>query len=147
MTNVCFIGHSKVEDIEMLKNKMKIVIRELIENGAKNFYFGGRGMFDFICWEVTDALQKEFTFIKKIYCYECSSHSRKKPRWLNLEDYDQFELLDFYDKTPKAIYFRNCAMIDKCDQCIFYVEKRSGSGAYKAFEYAQKHKQNYINVF
>lgn len=146
LTNVCFIGHSKLNDIDDTKEKTKKLIISLIDNGAKNFYFGGRGMFDFMCWKAVEELKNIYKHIKSYYGYENSNHARRSPKWLNKQDYDECILLDFFDKSYKAIYFRNCAMIDACDFCVFYAGNSNSSGAYMALCYAQKKKKSLVNL-
>lgn len=146
MTNVCFIGHSKIENICDVKNNVKTIVEELVSNGSKNFFFGGRGMFDHICWEVVTELKKQNNSIQRYYCYESSHDARKAPKWLDKNDYDECVLLNFFDKSYKTIFFRNCAMIDACDLCVFYAEERISSGAYKALFYAKKKNKTHMNL-
>ena len=72
----------------------------------------------------------------------------KRPKWLKTEDYEEFVYLDLqFEWWYQRIYYRNCAMIDRSDIVLFYVEERENSGAYKAYKYAKLKKKETINLY
>jgi len=151
MTKICAVfGHSTIELTKELEKLVFETCDELIKQGCKFFYFGGFGEFDALCHKVVSELKKIHIQVKRIFCLYDPRHLRmlKRPKWLTKEDYEDFIYLDLdNDWWYKRIYFRNCAMIDISDVILFYVEKREGSGAYKAFKYAKKRKKQIINLY
>ena len=70
--------------------------------------------------------------------YKFIDRPKKRPVWLKQENYEDFIYLDLdFDWWYKRIYYRNCAMIDRSDIVVFYVEPKENSGAYKAYKYAE----------
>ena len=150
MNKICSVfGHSKIEITNDLENKLFETFKELINKGYEYFYFGGFGMFDDLCHKVVSQLKSEHTEIKRIFCLSDPRHLRinKRPKWLKSEDYEDFIYLDLdFDWWYQRIYYRNCAIIDKSDIIIFYVEERENSGAYKAYKYVKQKKKQIINL-
>ena len=69
----CFIGHRKIEKSIELKQRVKDVINDLIENkGVITFLFGSRSEFDDLCHSIVTDLQKNNPQIKRII-YTCQS--------------------------------------------------------------------------
>lgn len=150
MGKICAVfGHSSIKITRELEEKIFIVIEQLINQGCESFYFGGFGIFDELCHKVVSQLKATYTHIKRIFCLSDPRHLRtsKRPLWLKSENYEDFVYLNLdFDWWYRRIYFRNCAMIDKSDIVLFYVEKRENSGAYKTFKYAMKRKKKIINL-
>lgn len=149
---ICSVfGHSEIEIDEELKTRLYTTLEDLITNkGIDAFYFGGFGMFDDLCYKTVSELKDKYHNINRIFC--CSDprwlRPSKRPRWLNEETYEDIVYLDLeYDYWYTRIYFRNCEMINQSDYVIFYVkDKSSRSGAYKALQYAEKKKKEYVNL-
>ena len=58
------------------------------------------------------------------------------------EDFEEFKYLDLdFDWWYQRICYRNCAMVDRSDIVVFYVEPRENSGAYKVYTYAKQKKK------
>ncbi len=150
MIKTCSVfGHSTIEITKELESKLFETLKNLIDNGCENFYFGGFGMFDELCHKVVSELKLTYNHIKRIFCVSDPRHLRisKRPKWLKREDYEEFVYLDLeFDWWYQRIYYRNCAMIDKSDIIIFYAEERENSGAYKALKYAKQKKKSFINL-
>lgn len=88
--------------------------------------------------------------IKRIFCLSDPRHLRinKRPKWLKNENYEEFVYLDLeFDWWYKRIYYRICAMIDRSDFVLFYVEEREDSGAYKIYKYARLKKKETMNLY
>lgn len=148
--NSCSVfGHSEIEVTKELEYELFATFEKLIEQGCKDFYFGGFGQFDELCHDVISELKKAHPHIKRIFCLFDPRHQRisKRPKWLKDEDYEEVIYLDLeFDWWYQRIYYRNCAMIDKSDVVVFYVEPRENSGAYKAYKYAIRKKKFTINL-
>ena len=139
-------GHRTIEITKVLENKLYSTFEEIINKGCEFFYFGGFGMFDELCHKVVSELKLTYTHIKRIFCLSDPRHLRinKRPKWLKIEDYEEFIYLDLeFNWWYQRIYYRNCAMIDRSDIVVFYVEPKENSGAYK---YAVKKKKSLINL-
>ena len=150
MIKTCSVfGHSTIEITKELEDKLFETFEDLIKQGYENFYFGGFGMFDELCHKIISELKPTYHHIKRIFCLSDPRHLRinKRPKWLMNKDYEEFIYLDLeFDWWYQRIYYRNCAMIDKSDIIIFYVEKSENSGAYKALKYAKQKQKTFINV-
>lgn len=142
-----FFGHRDVDITDRLYSLVNAEIIRAIEFGCRTFYLGGYGSFDNLCRQILTKVRDESLKlkIKLIYCVAQERYLRKKVRYFNRGDYDEIiYLTPSFSGWYKSIYFRNCAMIDKSDLIIFYVEKRENSGAYKAHEYAKRKKDKPI---
>lgn len=151
MVETCSVfGHSKIENTKELEDKLIATFEDLIKQGCKYFYFGGFGEFDDLCHKVVSNLKSTYPHIQRIFCLSDPRHQRisKRPKWLKDEDYEEFIYLDLdFDWWYQRIYYRNCAMIDRSDIVVFYVEPRENSGAYKAYKYAKQKKKKTLNIF
>ncbi len=151
MLKICSVfGHSEINITKELEENLTTAFKNLINEGCEIFLFGGFGMFDELCHRLISELKSTYKNIKRIYCLSDPRHLRpsKRPKWLKSEDYEDFVYLDLqFDWWYKRIYFRNCAMIDKSDVVVFYVEERKNSGAYKAYKYAKQKKKRIINLY
>ena len=142
-------GHSKIEITKELEDRLIATFEDLIKQGCEYFYFGGFGEFDDLCHQVISKLKNTYPHIQRIFCLSDPRHQRisKRPKWLKDEDYEEFIYLDLdFDWWYQRIYYRNCAIIDKSDIVIFYVEERENSGAYKTLKYAKQKKKIIINL-
>ena len=150
MIKTCSVfGHRIIEITKDLEDKLFQIFKNLIDEGCEYFYFGGFGMFDDLCHKVVSKLKLRYSHIKRIFCLSDPRHLRinKRPKCLRNEDYEDFIYLDLdFDWWYQRIYYRNCAMIDKSDIIIFYVQERENSGAYKALKYAKQKKKFLINI-
>lgn len=133
-----FFGHRKIELTEMLKQKVKKIIEDLIiSHNVKTFLFGSRSDFDYLCHLVVTELKEKYSNIKRI-AYTCRSETcvleKERQKWEEI--YSNFQkrkiqLLgveeEFVHNTKytagKASYVeRNQAMINNSDYCIFYFD-------------------------
>ena len=147
--NCSVFGHSKIEITKELEDKLFATFEDLIKQGCKYFYFGGFGEFDNLCHKVISKLKANYPHIQRFYCLSDPTHLRvdKRTKWLKKEDYEEFVYLDLdFDWWYTRIYYRNCAMIDRSDVVVFYVEEKNDSGAYKAFKYAKQNKKIIVNM-
>ena len=151
MDKICsFFGHRKIINAENLQKTVSTLVEKLIlEKGYNVFLFGGFGEFDELSYQVVSTYQKQYSAIKRVFCLSEEKHLllRKRPAYLRGKDYEEFIYLPpSFDYWYTRIYYRNCQMIEKSDCIVFYAEERKDSGAYKALEYAQKRKKEYVNI-
>ena len=142
-----FFGHREIERTEELTSTLTMEIMKVVDLGCHNFYFGGYGAFDELCYQVVTKLKEETPRLnlKRIYCVSQERYLRKRSRYFKAEDYEEVIYLSpSFDGWYKSIYFRNCAMIDNSDFVLFYAEKRENSGAYKAYKYAKGKKDKHV---
>ena len=146
-----FFGHRDIEITDKLYASTTAEILKSVAFGCRNFYFGGFGDFDELCYKIVTKIKNERPDlkIKRFYCVTQERYLRKSSRYFNHDDYDEITYLaPSFEDWYKSIYFRNCAMIDQSDFIIFYAEKKENSGAYKAYKYAKKQKGKYIlNIY
>ena len=144
-----FFGHREVTITEELYATTTAEIAKAVDLGYRNFYFGGYGDFDEICYKIVTKIREENPEkqIKRFYCVAQERYLQKKSRYFEGGAYEGIiYLTPRFEGWYKSIYFRNCAMIDKSDLIIFYAEKRENSGAHKAYLYAKKKKKPLINI-
>lgn len=143
-------GHAKIQDTEELRKIIKLTFKDMIiSKNVRNFYFGGFGKFDEICWEIITELKSQFNDVKRIFCLSDPRHknSSKRPSWIKTNDYEEIIYFDLdYDYWYTRIYYRNCEIINHSDYVVFFVEHMGNSGAYKTMKYAIKKKKNIINL-
>ena len=148
MDKICsFFGHRNVEESQELTALARAEIVKAINFGCRTFYFGGFGDWDSLCHKIVTEMKEEYPRlnIKRLFCVTQERYIRKRARYYNLDDYEDFiYLAPSFEGWYKSIYFRNCAMIDQSDYVIFYAEERADSGAYKAFKHAKKQKDKII---
>ena len=145
----CFIGHRKVEDRDYIFDQVKRCIENLIINSNINtFLFGSRSQFADICLQVVTQLKSEYPNLIRVYL-------RAEYEYISA-DYEKY-LLEIFDKTSyskkahnanRLVYIkRDEELIDNSYFCIFYYKNRAEhSGTAIAFDYANRHKRNIINI-
>ena len=171
----CFIGHRKVSNRNVVYNRVKKTIENLIVNeNVRVFHFGSRSEFDDICHEIVTDFQKIYPDIERInfnrkseYVVKKDEKERLEEQWskllhqdVSLKDYDGEKMSERVACAGRASYVeRNKEMIDDSDYCVFYYKedykpdvskslyKSSGkSGTKIAFEYATVKNKEIINV-
>ena len=144
-----FFGHREIDITKELQNSLISTVMQLIEKGFNNFYFGGFGEFDNLCYAIVTNLQQQYPNIKRTFCYVDKrwQGEPKRPSWLTKNNYEEIIYLQpSFDYWYQQIYYRNCAMIDNSQYVVFYVENSENSGAYKAMQYAIKTKKQLLNL-
>ena len=142
----CF-GHREIQLTEKLYATTTAAIMRAIKQGCRVFFFGGFGEFDRLCYQIVTKLRQENPAweLQRVFCVTSEYYLRKKYHYFKNEDYeDVIYLTPSFTGWYKAIYYRNCAMIDNSAVVIFYAEERKDSGAYKAYKYAKKSKDKQI---
>ena len=161
----CFIGHRKINDTPELRERLRGILSELMQNGAVNFLFGDHSAFNDLCYETVTELKEKYPTIKRIN-FRCD--------YEDADDYTMRFLISGYEESicPKGVGVagrasyveRNQAMIRESDICIFYYgenympsrrksSRRSlthyqpKSGTELAFRYAKSKGKAIINCF
>lgn len=139
--NITFCGHSKLEETEKIKNWLRIVIENLIKQGAKTFYLGGYGQFDTLSAYVLNEIKKQYPNIKIILVL---AYLNKKHD-VSIYDYSIYPSLELV--PPRyAILKRNEYMVDISDVVVSCVKYNYG-GAYTTLKYAKKRNKNIISYY
>lgn len=143
---MCFCGHSKLySSYDSIRAKCLEIVRGLIAKGADSFLIGDYGDFDGLAASVCLALKKDYPNIEV-----CLVLPYYRP---HIDDYTQQRYNRFdsvitpaLENTPYRyrIIKANQYMVDQADIVIAYV--RSGGGAAKTMEYAQKKRKTIINL-
>lgn len=140
----CF-GHHSVEITQELRERTAAAINDAIDDGVREFLFGGLSDFDDLVYEIVSQRKSERPEldIKRTFCFPLDHDLHRYPHWFLKREYESLECPQkSFDYWYKSLYFRNCAMIDESDIVLFYAEDRPNSGAYKAYQYAiGKHKK------
>ena len=146
----CFFGHRDVSDIDSIKEQVKSVVTEIIENeGFDTFYFGGLGDFDDLCFEVLHSLKEKYPHIRLVFCFTDDRSLRKGSYDKTKKGFDECICLPLECNWWYTwIYYRNIAVISVSDLCVFYADPTAEkSGARKALSYAVLKKKRFINLF
>ncbi len=133
---------------ERLRAKVKDCVCALIEEGARTFLFGGMSDFDDLVYDiVTDIRDAQPELgVRRTFCFPLDKNLHKPPRWFRRKQYEALECpMKSFDYWYTSLYYRNCAMIDKSDVVLFYVEPGKEGGARKALDYANKSHKRVIN--
>ena len=153
---VSFFGHRNADLTTEQTAKLTSVIEDLIVNKAvKNFLFGSRSDFDFICHQVVTDLKQKYPEIQR-KCYTCRHETctleSEREYWEKVHSwYEKKEVTllgveeEIEHKTKwvsgKASYVeRNQAMIDDSDYCIFYYDTNY-------LPEIRRHSSRYIGVY
>ncbi len=162
---VCFIGHRKIENTEMVKKDLIKLIFELIKKGTDTFLFGSKSEFDSLCYEAVSEAQQKYPYIKKIYIRSAYPHIDKIYENHLYCFYEETYFPDKIKNAGKASYVeRNQEMINKSDICVFYYNKdylpppqkeskrslssnQPNSGTKIAYNYAVQKKKHILNIF
>lgn len=143
----CF-GHSVIKVDDGLKDRVDRTVDGALDDGVRVFLFGGLSDFDDLVYDIVTSKREQFPSlnIERIFCFALDKQAIRPPHWFAKKEYEGFECpKKAFDYWYKAIYYRNCAMIDMSDLVLFYAENRERSGAYKAYKYAQKAGKQIVN--
>ena len=162
---VCFIGHRRVEVTEELRSALRVVLLELIYEGATDFLFGDHSQFNDLCYDAVTELRQDFPQLRRV---------KLRTGDPELSDYAKRFFLDGYEDSVcpagvaaagRAAYVeRNQAMIRESDVCVFYYDpayspprRRASkhsvtdyqpqSGTALAYAYAVKSGKRVVNLY
>ncbi len=149
---VCFTGHRKIpqEHLNIIAQRLKETLTDLIEHG--HFYFGAGGAlgFDTLAAQTVLELKKQYPHVKLILVLPCLSQTRG---WSS-RDIEIYE--DIKCKADKVVYTsqeytkgcmhkRNRHLVDNSSVCVCYLTERTGGTAYTV-DYARKNNLTVINL-
>lgn len=136
---ITFCGHKDVFDRDAVESWLFDVCRELVLQGAEEFYLGGYGGFDHLSANVLRELKKTHPQIRLILVFPYLNSS------MLTEGYDE-TVYPPLESVPKrfAISRRNEWMVQECDTIVAYVTHGWG-GAAKTLEYARRKKKRIIS--
>ena len=150
---VCFIGHRNIDYIA-IKEKLKEVVKEEIENGCKFFTMGNHGRFDRLAYEVCSELRRTFKDIEIEVVVTTLSQTKTIVEYYGFDNYVlpndvKTVMYDIEEEHFKRrITVSNQKMIDFCDTLIACVdEKKAYGGAIAAFKYAKKKGKKIKNIY
>lgn len=129
---VAFCGHRNIANPEIVKEWLRQVVDQLIDNGADTFYLGGYGQFDSLAASIIYDLKQQYPLIRSVLVLPYLD------RQYSLESYDE-TLYPPIETVPRrfAILKRNEYMIKESDIVVAYVQYSYG-GAYTAWQYAKR---------
>ena len=147
---VSFFGHSRIDDVMMIEERLEMLIRKLLdEKEYIDFFVGKNGDFDRI---VSSVIRRT----KRNYRDDNSCHILVLP-YLTAEFRDNEDYYyDYYDDIEvcessaaahfkAAIQIRNREMVDRSDLVVCFVLKENG-GAYQTLKYAEKAGKSVVNI-
>lgn len=143
-----FFGHRHLYDDESLIFDLLLKqIEPLILNGGyTDFVFGGYGKFDDLALKAVKSLKAKYPQIKTVYAQAYYKYKDIDGMEQLKRLYDEVYYPQLEEKPLKfAIFYRNRAMIDVSDYCIFYVCNDDG-GAFEALKYAKRKNKELFNI-
>jgi|GEM_PF-4551097 len=129
----------------VLENRFKEVVRNLIFEGVDEFWLCEQGTFDCLARLAMKELREEFDWIKLVLL-PAYYPSDAKLDWMDDNDYDLIYPNEVKKAPPQvAILRRNEYIAKHADYIVCYILQKSG-GAYKAVEIARKLNKKIINL-
>ena len=148
----CFTGHRKIppEQLDIIAQRLKNAIIELIKSGYIRFCTGGALGFDTLAANTVLSLKEDYPEINLVLVLPCLSQSDK---W-NFADKETYELIK--ERAAEVIYtsrerirgcmhIRNRYLVDNSSTCICYLTENSGGTVYTV-NYAKKNNLPVINI-
>ena len=147
MGKICvFFGHRFVPEPEKIKQKLKAVVRDLIQEDTDTFWLGGYGDFDHLAEDVVRELKAEFPHIKKVLALAYLPQNKEDYQYKS-QFYDDLFYPEGVENGPQkfAITRRNKYMAENADVIVAYVHGTTG-GAALALKHAKKLKKIIILI-
>ena len=122
--SVCFIGHRKINDTPELRERLRGILLDLIENGTVNFIFGDHSAFDDLCYELVTEFKEKYPVIKRINFRKDYEDADEYTMRFLASGYEESICPCGVGKAGRASYVeRNQAMIRESDACVFYYDE------------------------
>lgn len=148
----CFTGHRRIpaEQYDIIYERLKITIVNLIERGYRFFGSGGALGFDTMAAQVILAMKKQYPLIRLILVLPCLSQAKGWSEY----DYTVYEhIKEQADKvvytslryTRECMHRRNRHLVDNSSACICYLTEMYGGTAYTV-HYARDQGLEIINI-
>ena len=144
---IAFFGHRRIEDIHTSEKRLtELIEKRLEEKEYIEFLVGRNGDFDRIVSSVIRTVQKRKGSVTSAHVlvlpYLTAEYLHNREAFETY--YDEIECFDSsYFKN--AITKRNRAMINRADEILFYLERKTG-GAYEAYRYAREKGKKTENI-
>ena len=152
--SVCFTGHRQVPFSPMLNTRLRKAVKELIGDGAIDFYAGGALGWDMLCARVVLSLRSGYPDIRLHMILPCPAEEQSG-KW-SLADRkvfnevlklaDSVEVLSprYYDGCMKK---RNLRLVEEADCCVcYYNPAQYASGTGQTVRMAEKKGIKVINL-
>lgn len=139
MKSCTFFGHR--DCCEPIKQHLKNVLIDLIENNTTIFYVGNNGLYDS---KVISVLKELKEYYPQISFFVVLAYLPKSREAMQL--YETIYPCGIESVPPKfAISYRNRWMIEKSDYVVTYIKRPQG-GAAQFYELALKKNKTVINL-
>ncbi len=136
-SSCCFTGHRflPAEKSDVIQSTLECLIRELCENGCREFFSGGAIGFDMMAAEAVLKLKKTFPEIVLVMALPCRDQHIK---WGKADRMRYEKLLNRADRivylcesyVTGCMHLRNKYMVDNADLCVAYLKKQGGGTEY-----------------
>ncbi|MBQ8209997.1 MAG: DUF1273 family protein [Clostridia bacterium] len=148
----CFSGHRDVpvEDVERIKNQLRVEVENLINKGVVFYGTGGARGFDLLAAEVVLELKKKYSHIRLIFVLPCFNQTKywnkcdKEKYRIIINRADKVKVLS-YAYTKDCMLTRNRHLVDNSAYIICYNRKNTGGTDYTV-NYAEKQNLKIIRV-
>lgn len=141
---VCFLGHRDCPTDTQTENKLKEVIKNLIENGYYEFWVCDNGLFDWLSRMVLSELNKLYSHLVISFVL-----SNEVSEFTYTQLSEKYEIIIPEDAIKAAgklkIIKRNEYIVRNAEVIICYIDHPSG-GAYRAVKLAEKLNKKIINI-
>lgn len=148
---VSFFGHRRIENpIKIEAELEKEIIRLLSEKQYVEFLVGRDGDFDLLVSSVIHRCKRTIRSDNSVHVwvlpYTTAEYRNNKDDFHDY--YDEVEICASSKKHhfKAAHQVRNCAMVDRSDLIVFYIQHNTG-GAYQTLLYAQRQGKHIINLY
>ena len=162
---VCFIGHRKIVDTPLLRERLRKLITGFVENGTVNFIFGDKSEFNSLCYDTVTELKQKYPAVRRIHFRKDYEDANNCTMQFLISGYEESICPKGVSKAGRAGYIkRNEEMIKHSDICIFYYNEnylpprrknsrqdltdyQPKSGTALAYAYAVNKKKEIINIY
>lgn len=136
---VAFCGHRQVPDTEKVSAWLQDVIAQLIQEGADDFYFGGKGAFDALAAREVSKFKDRFPFLRRTLVQ--AYIDQEKDPWLHDDSvYPPLESVPRRFAMPR----RDRWMVKQADVLVSYAQYSWGN-ATAVMEYALRQGMRVLN--
>lgn len=146
MKTIAFFGHSEVNKIELVKERLYKKLIEIIPSGYFRCLIGRHGDFDKICLSVCKEYKVKNNLQIEIIVVLTSLNELNKNKFSQEYKTMIYDIEEVYYKNQ--INVSNRKMVDESDLVVCYVNMRKKkSGAKNAVKYAIKQGKEIINLY
>lgn len=142
--SACFTGHRVLTNFEKesIRKQLPVVLLQLYQQGFRFFFTGGALGFDTLAAQAVLNFRQDHPDVHLVLVRPCPEQTDK---WFEADraEYDRladntsliFTVSRKY--TPQCLHVRNRYMVDRCQVCVAYCQRRSG-GSFYTLDYARK---------